>query len=65
MPVSSILAIGDGPETDIRGAAGQGIACVFMTGLHDGEGSLADDDAAIRKAVPEASILRTVERLDW
>ncbi|MBK8772001.1 MAG: TIGR01459 family HAD-type hydrolase [Rhizobiales bacterium] len=65
VPVSSILAIGDGPETDIRGAAGQGIACVFMTGLHDGEGSLADDDAAIRKAVPEANILRTVERLDW
>lgn len=65
VPVSAILAIGDGPETDIRGAAEQGIACVFMTGLHDGHGDLAADDAAIRAAVPGANILRTVERLDW
>ena len=63
VPVAAILAIGDGPDTDIRGAAGQGIACVFMTGLHDEE--VAKADATIRAAVPEASILRTVERLDW
>ena len=63
VPVTAILAIGDGPETDIRGAAEQGIACVFMTGLHDEE--VAKADAAIRAALPGANILRTVERLDW
>jgi HAD superfamily hydrolase (TIGR01459 family) len=63
VPISAILAIGDGPDTDIRGAAEQGIACVFMTGLHDEEVGKAD--AAIRAAVPGANILRTVERLDW
>jgi len=65
VPPSAILAIGDGPETDIKGAAGQRIACVFMTGLHDDDGDLVKADAAIRAAVPSAHILRTVERLDW
>jgi HAD superfamily hydrolase (TIGR01459 family) len=65
VPVSAILAIGDGPETDIKGAVAQGIACVFMTGLHDGHASLAEEEAAVKSAVPGANILRTVERLVW
>lgn len=65
VPLSDILAIGDGPETDIKGAAGQGIACVFMTGLHDDDGDLAKADANIRSVVPTANILRTVANLDW
>jgi len=65
VPVTSILAVGDGPETDIKGAAGQGIACVFMTGLHDDHGDTAADDAKIRAAVPGANIIRTVADLTW
>lgn len=65
IPLGAILAIGDGPDTDVRGAAEQGMACVFMTGLHDHHGSPADADAAIRKSVPGANILRTVEHLAW
>ena len=35
MPKSEILAIGDGVHTDIAGAAGAGIASVFIaSGLH-------------------------------
>jgi len=65
VPLSAILAIGDGPETDIRGAAEQGIACVFMTGLHDDGADLTRADAAIRAALPGARVVRTVERLEW
>ena len=63
VPIEAILAIGDGPETDIKGAADQGIACVFMTGLDDRTGEAAD--TAVRKAVPGARILRTVADLNW
>jgi HAD superfamily hydrolase (TIGR01459 family) len=65
VPVHAILAIGDGPETDIKGAAAQGIACVFMTGLHDDDGDVAKADAAIRLAVPGANVVRTLASLDW
>lgn len=65
VPLSSILAIGDGPETDIKGAAEQGIAAVFMTGLHDDHGDVTKADAAIRAHVQKANILRTVAALAW
>lgn len=65
VPVSAILAIGDGPETDIKGAAEQGMACVFMTGLHMDHSDPAMADAAIREALPGAKILRTVVALQW
>jgi len=32
VPVSKVLAIGDGIKTDLKGAAGQGIDCLFVTG---------------------------------
>lgn len=61
-----ILAIGDGPETDIRGADSQNYACLFVTGLHDGPvQSLAEAHAAITAAFPDAEILRTVDQLVW
>ena len=65
VPVSAILAIGDGPETDIKGAAEQGMACVFMTGLHDEHDDPAKAEAAIRAALPGANVLRTVVNLVW
>lgn len=63
VPPSSILAIGDGPETDIKGAADQGLACVFMAGLSDH----AHENGAdfIRQAVPNAKVLRVVSDLQW
>ena len=45
-PVSEVLAIGDGLQTDILGAATQGFDAVFVTGgIHAGE-PFPDDFAA-------------------
>jgi HAD superfamily hydrolase (TIGR01459 family) len=63
---SQILAIGDGPETDILGAANQGLACVFVTGgVRDLTGDLATMHAEITREVPSAKVLRTLATLDW
>lgn len=63
VPEREILAIGDGPETDIKGAADQGYACVYMTGLAD-HGT--DDGATyIRRTVPQAKVLRVTADLAW
>ena len=59
---SQILAIGDGPATDIQGAADFGVACVFVTG---GINSGDDIIGSVKKAVPHAQILKTMEELDW
>lgn len=61
-----ILAIGDGPETDIRGATDQRFDCIFVTGLSEKAGqSLADEDAAIKTEFPDTAILATVAALNW
>jgi HAD superfamily hydrolase (TIGR01459 family) len=65
VPLHTILAIGDGPETDIKGAAEQGIAAVYVTGLHDAE---EDPEVALkqlRMAFPQAQILRAMAELTW
>jgi HAD superfamily hydrolase (TIGR01459 family) len=42
-----ILCIGDGVGTDVKGAEGQGLDCLFVTGgIHVGEGDPADILAA-------------------
>jgi ribonucleotide monophosphatase NagD (HAD superfamily) len=57
-----ILAIGDGPETDIKGAADFGLACVLITGgINSGENILAE----VKRAVPQAQIIRALPELDW
>jgi HAD superfamily hydrolase (TIGR01459 family) len=57
-----ILAIGDGPETDIKGAADYGIACVLITGgINTGENIATE----VKRAVPNANILRSLPELDW
>jgi HAD superfamily hydrolase (TIGR01459 family) len=63
-PISKdqILAIGDGPETDIKGASDYGIACVLITGgINTGENIVAE----VKRAVPNANILRSLPELDW
>jgi HAD superfamily hydrolase (TIGR01459 family) len=60
--VAQILAIGDGPETDIEGAAHYGLACVLITG---GINSGADILQQVQAAVPSANILRAMPELDW
>jgi HAD superfamily hydrolase (TIGR01459 family) len=61
-----ILAIGDGPETDIQGANDHGLSMVFVTGLADVETqNLAEQDLAIRAKFPDAAILATMDDLTW
>ncbi|MCB1376902.1 MAG: TIGR01459 family HAD-type hydrolase [Alphaproteobacteria bacterium] len=63
---SDILAIGDGPETDIRGAADYGIdALLVAEGVMDASAGLAAAEALVRQQVPNARILRTVWDLAW
>jgi HAD superfamily hydrolase (TIGR01459 family) len=57
-----ILAIGDGPETDIKGAADFGLACVLITG---GINSGDDVRKTVQEAVPNARILADMPELDW
>lgn len=63
---AQILAIGDGPETDILGAANQGFACVYVSGgVRDHVEDLASEEADLRRKVPGVNIVRSVARLDW
>lgn len=61
-----ILMIGDGPETDVKGAADYGIDCLFITG-----GIMLADDSAdeahahARGASPHARIVASMPRLSW
>ena len=59
---SQILAIGDGPETDIKGAADYGLPCVLITGgINSGVDVLAD----VLRVVPSAQIVKSLPELDW
>jgi HAD superfamily hydrolase (TIGR01459 family) len=61
-----MLAIGDGPETDIQGAADYGIDAVLVAdGIIDASAGLAAVEAKVRGLVPAARIVRTVRRLVW
>jgi HAD superfamily hydrolase (TIGR01459 family) len=57
-----ILGIGDGPETDIKGATDYGLACVLITG---GINSGDDIRMNVENAVPNARILADMPELDW
>lgn len=59
---SEVLAIGDGPETDIKGAADYGLACVLITG---GINSGKDVLQQVSQAVPHANIINAMTELDW
>jgi HAD superfamily hydrolase (TIGR01459 family) len=63
---AAVLAIGDGPETDIRGAADYGIDAVLVAdGITDAGQGLAAAEAEVRRAVPTARIVATVHNLAW
>lgn len=63
---ADVLAIGDGPETDIRGAAEAGFdALLVAEGVTDASQGLEATEASVRKTVPGARIVRTVRTLVW
>ena len=66
-PLSAILAIGDGPETDIKGAADYGLDVVLITagGISEEGADPARIEGEIRKLVPAARIIRTLPQLGW
>jgi HAD superfamily hydrolase (TIGR01459 family) len=60
-----VLAIGDGPDTDIKGAADFGIDALLIAGglLH---GMTADEaEEAVRRRIPQARIVGCLEHLVW
>ena len=62
----SLLAIGDGPETDIKGAADFGIDAILVAdGITDASQGLAAAEAAVRAIVPGARIVATLAELAW
>jgi HAD superfamily hydrolase (TIGR01459 family) len=63
---SDVMAIGDGPETDILGAANQGFPVVYVGGgVRDHAEDLAAELAHIKSLVPQATILAAVNHLSW
>jgi HAD superfamily hydrolase (TIGR01459 family) len=61
-----VLAIGDGPETDILGAANQGFPVVYVGGgVRNHAADLDAEVAHIRELVPSANILMAVKQLSW
>jgi HAD superfamily hydrolase (TIGR01459 family) len=63
---AEVLAIGDGPETDIRGAADYGLEALLVAeGVTDASEGLHMVEAAVLRAVPHARIAATVHDLAW
>jgi HAD superfamily hydrolase (TIGR01459 family) len=61
-----VLAIGDGPETDIRGAADFGLDVVLIAdGVTDASAGLEATEARIQTLVPAARIVKTQKHLAW
>ena len=61
-----VLAIGDGPDTDIRGAAAFGIDAVLVAdGLSHSAAGLAELERDVKEAIPEARIVATIRQLAW
>jgi HAD superfamily hydrolase (TIGR01459 family) len=63
---SQVLAIGDGPETDILGAANQGFPVVYVSGgVREHVEDMATEKAHIQQLVPAANIIMAVNHLSW
>ena len=63
---AEVLAIGDGPETDIRGAADYGLPALLVAeGVTDASAGLHVAEDAVQRAVPHARIVATVHDLSW
>lgn len=66
IPPDMVLAIGDGPETDILGAARAGFdALLVAEGVTDASQGLDAAEAEVRRRAPEARIVRTMRALAW
>ncbi len=66
LDLSHILAIGDGPETDIKGAADYDLDVVLIAGGISEEGiDPAHLEADIRAIVPQVRIVRSLPYLAW
>ena len=64
--IGSILAIGDGPETDIKGATDFGIDTLLVAGgITDASAGLESAEAAVKAIVPDARIVATLRALSW
>ncbi|MDE2383474.1 MAG: TIGR01459 family HAD-type hydrolase [Alphaproteobacteria bacterium] len=62
VPKAQVLAIGDGPDTDIKGALQNGLACVFISGgINEGD----DAEADVRRRYPRAKIIHAMRELYW
>ena len=57
-----VLAIGDGPDTDIKGAVQNNLACVFIS---DGINTSANPEAEVRARYPQANIVAAMPELYW
>ncbi|MBG1233437.1 TIGR01459 family HAD-type hydrolase [Aestuariivirga litoralis] len=57
-----VLAIGDGPDTDVKGAMQNNLPCVFVSG---GINKGADPEAEVRARYPDARIMKVMPELYW
>ena len=63
---SKVLAIGDGPETDIKGAADNGFDVVLIAdGVTDASDGLDATLERVRAIVPHAKIVKILHHLVW
>jgi HAD superfamily hydrolase (TIGR01459 family) len=63
---SKVLAIGDGPETDIKGAADFGISVVLIAdGVTDASDGLDTTLDRVKAKVPNAKIVKILHHLVW
>jgi HAD superfamily hydrolase (TIGR01459 family) len=63
---SKVLAIGDGPETDIKGAADNGFDVVLIAdGVTDASDGLDATLARVQTIVPHAKIVKILHHLVW
>jgi HAD superfamily hydrolase (TIGR01459 family) len=64
--LANIICIGDGPETDVLGAANFGLPVVLVAdGVTDASLGLDHAEASVRAIVPHANIVLTVSHLSW
>ena len=61
-PRDQVMVIGDGPETDVKGAELQGLPCYFVSG---GINSAHDIEDKVRSAFPAVKILGSSSELEW
>jgi HAD superfamily hydrolase (TIGR01459 family) len=63
---AQVLAIGDGPETDIKGAANRGYDCVYVSGGVRGHAEDMDAEVAeVKTHAPGVNIVLAVPHLTW